>query len=355
MLEDTSAVSPEAPVIVTKRLVILLGLPGLLAVACSTGKEPPPRSAGFGAAPSASASARTSASGTQGRPVLTRATAKKVHDEYERLLRQATAQGGTGLDKAESGLAAQLTQARLRVGKLRDGSATLPPVSSARFVIPRNVKGEPWFLVEYTRKGADIRYQLILQKTAAGWRGVAGSGTPFKAPALPIALDKQGLATAVTPGERTKLAASPNEVAAAHARSQLTGNKDARGRRLLAPGAYTTEFAAEQVGDQGKLAGKWNWRMVYKPLPPVYALRATGGGAVVWYAISRRDLFTARPGAPEMRFSQPDPATLSKRKWFAKQVTLSQASWYVAVVPAGTTSKARVVGDWSATIGVAGS
>lgn len=333
------------------RQLFVPGLALAMVAACSTSGTPPQAGAwSVGSEPQASASPAAPAQGE-----LTQPEAALVLDRYREQVQQARLQDGAGLETASTGLALELDRADLRLAKLRgDRPGTLPRLTSTRFVIPKNSTGARWFLAEITEQGQDDRTQLILQETSAGWRLVARSHTPLQSAALPIAVDDEGRATAVAADATTKLAAAPRVIAAAHARSLATNGKDARANRLLGAGPYTTQSATARLADLRLLRGQWDVRDRTQVVPSIYALRASGGGAVVWYGVREQQTFAARPKAATLSFTRPEPAVLSGKKEFRSRVILVQASWFAAVVPASPSKKTRIVADWTAQISVTG-
>ncbi|MEU7855609.1 hypothetical protein [Nonomuraea sp. NPDC049141] len=333
------------------RQLFVSGLALAMVAACSTSGTPPQAGAwSVGSVPQASASPAAPAQGE-----LTQPEAALVLDRYREQVQQARLQDGAGLEAASTGLALELDRADLRLAKLRgDRPGALPQLTSTRFIIPKNPTGARWFLAEITEQGEDDRTQLILQETSAGWRLVARSNTPLQAAALPIAVDDEGRATAVAADATTKLAVAPRVMAAAHARSLATNGKDARANRLLGAGRYTTQSATARLADLRLLRGQWDVRDRTQVVPSIYALRASGGGAVVWYGVREQQTFAARPKAATLSFTRPEPAALSGKKEFRNRVILVQASWFAAVVPASRSKKTRIVADWTAQISVTG-
>jgi hypothetical protein len=333
------------------RQLFVSGLALAMVAACSTSGTPPQAGAwSVGSVPQASASPAAPAQGE-----LTQPEAALVLDRYREQVQQARLQDGAGLEASSTGLALELDRAVLRLAKLSgDRPGDLPPITSTRFVIPKNSTGARWFLAEITEQGEDDRTQLILQETSAGWRLVARTSTPLQGPALPIAVDNEGRATAVAADATTKLAIAPRVVAAAHARALATNGKDARANRLLGAGPYTTQSATARLADLRLLRGQWDVRDRTQVVPSIYALRASGGGAVVWYGVREQQVFAARPKAATLSFTRPEPAALSGKKEFRSRVILVQASWFAAVVPASASKKTRVVADWTAQISVTG-
>ncbi|MEV1238695.1 hypothetical protein [Nonomuraea sp. NPDC049750] len=330
------------------RQLFVSGLALAMVTACSASGTSPQAGAW-----SVSAGPRASAAPAQ--PTLTEDGAEFVLNGYRERLQQARKRNGSGLQETSAGLALELDRAVFRLARLRgDRLGTLPRLTSTRFVIPKNPGGARWFLAEITEQGRDYRTQLILQETADGWRLVAGSTTPLQASALPIAVDDEGLATAVAADDTENLAVAPRAVAAAHARSLATNGKDTEAKRLLAAGPYTTQSATARLADMRLLRGQWDVRDRTQVVPTIYALRASGGGAVVWYGVREQQSFTARPDAATLSFTRPEPAVLSGKKEFRSRVILVQATWFAAIVPAAPSKRTRVVADWTAQISVTG-
>ncbi|WP_189242952.1 hypothetical protein [Planobispora rosea] len=294
-------------------------------------------------------------------PALTVAQARRIHEQYRRQLARARAADGAGLQHAEAGLALELSRAQERLRRLR-GQPPAPParVVSTRMIIPRLPSGQPrWFAAEVRYADRDDVVHLIFAESAegeqvGGWRVVAGSATPADQVLPRLATTGQGEAQAV-PAHATGLPVSPSALARAHAASLSSADSDARARRLIAPGPYTSQAAAAVRAERRALAGRWRLRITSRPWGPIYALRTADGGALVWYALREQQIFTAvDSGAPPLEFGRAQAATLAGGRAFSQQAHLISAGWFCAVLPPAGDQRARIVGDWYSALKVNG-
>lgn len=276
---------------------------GLLALAACSG--PPAHARGSSSPPP-----RSMAGGQGGQPAttppavaaqLTPAQARQVFDAF--LPRFDAMVSGH-----RAGLAGQLTQgAEAQVKEFAAAHAAGLPVArqdSERFYVPRLAAYPRWFVaVGTTRAGGDL-FVLAQDQSGGPWREAYTLifGSPPAALAG-IALDARGYATAVAPGDAS-LAAPPGQLAARYARFLGgAGGASAAGGAGFAAGEATTGWvASRQRVTSGAPPDGWSVRFGYAaPALPVYALHATGGGAVVFFAIAQDSSWTARSSSP--RFS----------------------------------------------------
>jgi hypothetical protein len=321
----------------------------LTATACAAPADPA-QLAAAPAPPSPSAAAPDDLTEQQARTILNR---------YERLSERAARAGGAGLDRAESGLALQLSRAQYRSARLR-GETSFPPrarIARVSFIRPRQLTGQArWFVAVITRAGTTGQIQLIFSETARGWRVVAGSATPSGRSLPPPANDADGRATALLPDVQG-LAATPHELTRTHAAIMAGRDRGAKAEARLAPGPYTTQAAADIRAERAALAGFWRMRTQVDPLPQMYTVRTGDGGALVWYALRQSQTFAAvGPAVPPLEFTRRGPATLSRGRSFARQAVYRSAGWFVAVVPPATAAQGKpaIVGAWYAALKVQG-
>jgi hypothetical protein len=284
--------------------------------------------------------------------VVTAAEAKTILDRYEKAADHARVQG-SGWEAAEAGLSLQQTKADNRVNTMIGERQTKPmDIRKARFSLPR---GGAWFLAEFTQKGSKSWTQLIFQKTAQGWRAVAGSVTDAKTRLPAIAKDRDGLATALPVDARGALTVSPRDAAQTHARLIATVGDDPRARRTLAPGAYTTDLANHFRDSRKAMRGQWNARFQPKPTPEIFALKSSAGGALIWYGQLLEERYVARPGiATTASMSGRQRAALSHGKSFKSKFSVNTTSTYLAVIPPSP-GKVRVIASWASLMSITGS
>ncbi|GGO69565.1 hypothetical protein [Nonomuraea cavernae] len=163
---------------------------------------------------------------------------------------------------------------------------------SPTFYVPRFGAGEasPWFTVLVTR---DDRPALLTFAKSGDWR--LSSATRLlpgqKAPV--IALDAEGYAAAVAPGDRS-VTISPQYMGPLHATVAETGATGAAG--LIASGPYTTDLAEEITVERDRAkADGFSYDSIFSGNDyPVYALRTEGGGALIQYSLSRNTTTTTK-------------------------------------------------------------
>ncbi|MFI0420464.1 hypothetical protein [Spongiactinospora sp. 9N601] len=289
----------------------------------------------------------------QPRQQLTQTEARRIHHAYQQAYLRALHAGGRGMEHAEAGLALKLTRTQFRLAaKTNDPISPPPPISEARYTIPRPQPGRArWFLATITYTGATARTHLIFEETTAGWRVVAASRTDRQVPQPH--LDAQGQATALDAGTRTGLIADPLQVAHAHGWSVASAHRAKQARTLLAPGEHTTQAARAVLADRAVLRGQWWFRHAARVLPPIYALRTADGGALAWYGLHDRQRFLPATASPApIRFAKTE---LARRAYYARRVSIDRAGWFLAAIPpAGSRAKADIIGAWSLTTAVDG-
>jgi hypothetical protein len=161
---------------------------------------------------------------------------------------------------------------------------------SPHFYIPRNA-GTPWFAVDATSSLGGEEFLVFVQSggtyklTTSAWR--AKERFPS------IALNADGSATAVTGGATAQVATS-------HSQFLTTTAAGLRGSGFAA-GALTTQLGKTWEGNVGKIkeGGSWLGGTNWKPrTDPVYALKTTDGGTLVWYTATQSlDYHTVAPNA----------------------------------------------------------
>lgn len=311
--------------------------------------------------PSAAVSITTPHSSSAVPARLSLAQARQIYQHY----RQQTQTGSSDdLHLREAGLALQISQATARLARLRGHRPTPVPSASptpvpAAIIVPAPPEGgattPPWFVVQ-ERRGSDY-VQLVLAHTPSGWRLVAGTTTPEPLP--DIAYDAHGYATAVAASEDTGLIASPDLIAQRHA-GLLSGHHIPPGESaLLLDGTYTSEAAAARRADHASGGQLWRLQHTARAVPGIYALRTADGGAVAWYAIRERSVWTpVSPSAPPIQLQRADARLLTGNKTFHRRANLADAAFYLAVIPpeggSPADSRAQVLGHWSATLSVTG-
>ncbi|MBW8487547.1 hypothetical protein [Actinomadura parmotrematis] len=232
------------------------------------------------------------------------APAALARPEAERVLaRYAAAADHAGRSLDAAGLPAVETAPLLAMDgasiKLRKavGRKTTPlKFTDTAFLIPRAAGYPRWFAVDaMSGSGKDLlRHALLFTQARAGAPWLA-TADPYPAddPLAAVALDADGLATAV-PAGNTGLPLAPGKLAAAHAALLSKGPK-APAAQGLAAGPKTTEAYRALRAGQAALAAKGiTLASTFAPAPvPAYALRTRGGGAVVWYTIRQNEEYSS--------------------------------------------------------------
>ncbi|MEV0161425.1 hypothetical protein [Nonomuraea fuscirosea] len=268
--------------------------------------------------------------------VVTVAQAKDLLKRWDAGVERAELAGGTDYGAVEAGLAARIDKANSRLrGMLGESVRTShAAIVKPRFAIPaKGAANPPWFMADFARKGEKGWNQLIFQQTSGGWKVVAVSGTTSGARPPVAARDEHGLATVPAGGERGGLAASPQEIVRAHARVEATLDQDERARRLFRSDAMPRRLGRAKLALREKARGQWTMTRQCRPASGPYALKTAAGGALVWYGVTSKERFVARPGAGQLSFTDRPTAAVTHGRRYTKRVTVSSAAFYLAVVP----------------------
>jgi hypothetical protein len=183
----------------------------------------------------------------------------------------------------------------------------LPAAAQAaeRFFVPRLTAYPRWFVEDGVTHpggatGGDL-FVLVQSQPGGPWRAAYTVTWFGAAPAQlsAVAVDPQGYATAVAPGE-TSLAAPPGQLPAQYVR--LLGGTAGTAAALYAPGDATTGWIATQrrVVQEAPADG---WRASFgyavPAAAPAYALRTTTGGALVFFAFAQDSTWIATSSSPK--------------------------------------------------------
>lgn len=224
-------------------------------------------------------------------PAVSKSQAAQVLAHYQSVNNQANGTlDGDLLSTVESGDQLAMDRAEyLRRKKTKekydDFSYTAPA-----YYIPRETGYPKWFAV--TATSGRTRHALLFTQNRAGapWTLVAD---PFPVETVSgVAVDKNGYATAVDPADGSA-GTAPVKVAAAHA-ATLT-----HGGGVMAPGPYTSGAHDALVKAQEALRRRGvTLTTVFEPdRQRVFALRTSGGGALVWYVLRQTESYQlAKPG-----------------------------------------------------------
>jgi hypothetical protein len=225
------------------------------------------------------------------RPALTKGQAEQVLANYQAVNNRANgALDGELLATIETGAQLEMDRAGYRLRQAKKGAYTPFTYDHPAFYIPRQGTYPRWFAVEAT--SGQTRHALLFTQdhARAPWLLAAD---PFpSSPLSGIALDKDGFATAVRPAD-TGVALQPRKVAGIHAATLSTG---AGG---MAPGPYTSESrdALTKVQAELRTRGVTLTSDFAPDQQRTFALRTTGGGALVWYVVRQSERYDmTRPG-----------------------------------------------------------
>lgn len=218
-------------------------------------------------------------------PALTKDQAAKVLAHYQSVNNRANADlDAELLGTVETGAQLQMDRAAYRMRRAEKEKYPAFSYTGPAYYVPRLTGFPKWFVVAASTGKA--RHALLFTQDRAGapWLLTAD---PFPARALSgVTVDKQGYATAVDPDD-SKLPLAPGKVADAHA-ALLT-----KGTPGMAPGPYTTESRAALVKVQSALQ-RHGVTLASEFVPEggrAFALRASGGGALVWYVLRQSESY----------------------------------------------------------------
>lgn len=240
-------------------------------------------------------------------PAVSVGESTRVVDDYVRKYNEAVARGDAKAWRALGTDAIGATaEAQLRTNGGRPPRTAKISLVNPLMYVPRQAAYPHWFAVAAREHGSRDRpvFLMFARKSAkAAWRladRVYFTGRPPQ-----VALDGQGYAIAVDPRSSSALAMAPDDLPGAQ--SEYLGGQG--GDSKIAPGPYTSRWrAAERKRREVASAHGVDTTSSFKPTGyPVYALRTTTGGALVWYTLRRTTGYTATGDAtattlpPEVR------------------------------------------------------
>lgn len=229
-------------------------------------------------------------------PALTKTQAEQVLANYQAINNRANA----ALDRnllatVETGSQLEMDRAGYLLRKAKKDDKYTPfTYAHPAFYIPRQDGYPRWFAVEATSttKAGTTRHALLFTEDNAGAPWLLAADPFPSSPLTGINLDKNGFATAVSPHD-TNAAVQPGKVAGAHAALLSSGTGG------MAAGPYTSESrdALTRVEDELRKRGVTLTSDFAPGRQRSYALRTTGGGALVWYVIRQSERYDmATPG-----------------------------------------------------------
>ena len=227
-------------------------------------------------------------------PVVTKSQAEQILSNYQSINNRANADLDSNLlATVETGAQLEMDRAGYRLRRVKKDKYTPFTYSRPAFYIPRQDTFPKWFAVDATSDST--RHALLFVQDRAGGPWLLAAD-PFPSSGLSgVALDKDGYATAVNPTDGDA-AVEPRKVAGVHAATLSSGTGG------MAPGPYTTESrsALTKVESELRKRGVTLTSDFAPDQQRSFALRTTGGGALVWYVVRQSE-----------RYDMVDPGTVS--------------------------------------------
>jgi hypothetical protein len=311
--------------------------------------------------------------------VVTTADAKQVLTQYTAGLNQALRAGETSVLARYVGGASY----PIRVTAFKDPTIKQTPAqtfSQPRFAIPFQTTYPAWFAVRVHQQASGTGQDdyLVFTKAAAGapWLEVFEPVVIAKTPQPTIATDKNGNAVAIPGTQAGQLAVAPDALPAAQAKYLDPVTPAAGGGRPCPPG--TSKALAAKLGctpaapttaatgsgtvtfSDGSDIVDLHDRSVFTShgsgeiaitnrhgvtTDPVYALRTTDGGALVFYDLSASMVLSPAGGfAGLFSIDYPDLITKGKNQDASFQVNYREE--FAVDEPQGTPAKPTVVAQF---------
>ncbi|MDN3355607.1 hypothetical protein [Actinomadura sp. DC4] len=227
-------------------------------------------------------------------PALTKTQAAQILANYQSVNNRANADLDGGLlATVETGAQLEMDRAGYRLRRAKKDKYTAFAYARPAFYIPRQDGFPKWFAVDAA--SGDTRHALLFVQDRAGGPWLLAAD-PFPSSGLSgVDLDKDGYATAVSPTDGGT-AVQPSKVAGVHAATLSSGTGG------MAPGPYTSESrdALTKVEAALRKRGVTLTSDFAPDQQRSFALRTTGGGALVWYVVRQSE-----------RYDMVDPGTVS--------------------------------------------
>lgn len=267
-----------------------------LTTACSSSSGSHPSSGGkTSQSPSTSSVPSGSASGAAASQ-LTMAQAKQAFDALLPRYNQMAKKGSTAM---VGQLTVDAEAAVQGFGTKSGGSLPAATPQAEKYYVPRLTSYPRWFVVAgstrvYGSAGGDA-FVVVQSQQGAPWRmAQVQSWIGPASPALSqIAVDSQGYATAVAP-DVTSLMTPPGQLGAQY--TQLAGGGSGAASSLFAAGpAGAYPMAPPRSGPDSPASAGWDFSAAFSaPSLPVFALRTTGNGAVVFFSFAESQTWVAK-------------------------------------------------------------
>ena len=223
-------------------------------------------------------------------PALTEAEAKRVLVRYMLTMNLAQRRlSPTFAARVETGSALELRKAQYKIFKSNKLSAYTYKFTSAVGATPK-FSGHPrWFFIAPTETGTGKKTRDLMVFVQAGQGGpwlaaYSPAGNRVTGP-LAKGIDVPDVAD-VVPLDDTSLVLSPGRLPAAHA-DMLSKGKRSPWTPMFQLNTEVTRRYKSLLASR-EVFTKLGWKGYYTPVAsshPVYAVRTTSGGALVWYAV----------------------------------------------------------------------
>lgn len=218
-------------------------------------------------------------------PALTKAQAARVLAHYESVNNRANAAlDGDLLGTVETGAQLDMDRAGYRLRRVTKARYAAFDYASPVYYIPRETGFPKWFAVDAVTGATRHALLFVQERRGAPWLLTAD---PFpSAPLRDVVLDRDGYAAAVSLDD-THTALPPGRVAAAHAAAL------GQGASGMGTGPYTTGAHTALVKVEAALRRK-GVTLDSRFVPDrqrAFALRTTGGGALVWYVVRQTESY----------------------------------------------------------------
>lgn len=186
---------------------------------------------------------------------------------------------------------------------------------------------------------------MFVRDRPATWK--LASAIPSSGASLPVAVGPAGTAAPVLPGDHG-LAITPAQLPARHA--QLLSGQPAVS--TFAPGRWTS-ITARSIDLVKRVYYRAGWTFQDRWNPdryPVYALRTTDGGAVVWYFLRDRQTGVRRHSARPLLAGSAIRA-LAGHRYIGHKFTIDSVSGFIAVIPPAGKGKITIKAGVTRNIG----
>ena len=236
----------------------------------------------------------------------TRATALKVFNSYVTANKVAVANHDQLLAESLTGSAeVSILQARYAMASSTGTTVTAPSYGKPTLYVPKLTTYPQWFIAaapEYPAHGGAAQTTVLVfdrQEASSNWVLTGTVRLAKGAPALNVKVDQNGYATPLATTDKSLLF-RPDEVGAMQASLADDGPRSPAAKVVesgpLTTGYYRTNAAYGALVRPGHWVYSWQMEGTSYPF---FALRATDGGAIVFYTMSlnRQTMPATKPPA----------------------------------------------------------